>query len=105
MVLSGAALVGTIYLVRHGATKRFLCLDESEVSPPLSGPPDRGGRVAQAIAISVFGILAVALPLLWTFGDLSGILLLAGVVICIGSGTSVLVLGMPDKSRTRSVAR
>src|SRR5688500_50501 len=85
-VFSAATVVAMIYLLRHPATKRFLLLDEKQVSSRPPGPPDRGGRLAQAAAVSIFGILAVALPLLWTVDMIGGVWLLAGLVACVGAG-------------------
>lgn len=97
--LAAVTLVGIICLLRHPATKRFIRVDERLVSAAPSGPPDRGGRAVQALAVLVFGILAVALPLLWALGHLGGVWLLIGVVVCVGSGIWVMWLGMPVRRR------
>lgn len=104
-VFSVLIIVGMIYLVLHPATKRFVRLDEELESARPTGPPDRGGRVAQAVAISIFGILAVALPVLWAFGNVDSRLLLLGLAACIASGVAVLILGLPAQAASRSPER
>lgn len=93
-------LAGYLFLLRHPATKRFIGIDKGSRPQRPSGPADRGGRWSQALAISIFGILAVGLPLLWAFGSLDGPLLIAGIVACAGSGILVLVLGLPKKQES-----
>lgn len=89
--------VGTLYLLRHPLTKRFVNPDWDSQRNAGTGPPDRGGRVAQATAIALFGIFAAGVPILWTVGVLEGPLLIAGTVACIGSGLAVLYLSSPAK--------
>ena len=89
-------VAGTLYLLRHPATKRFIGVEKASQAP--AGPPDRGGRVAQATAISLFGVLAVGLPLLWALDLVPGGLLLVGVVACVGAGAAVLFLGLPART-------
>lgn len=99
-VLWFITLVATLYLLRHPATKSFIDPDWDRPRE-VTGPPDRGGRAAQASAIALIGILAVGVPILWTIGALEGPLLIAGVVACIGSGLAVLYLGSPIKQESR----
>lgn len=90
-------VAGTLYLLLHPATKGFIGIDKNARRERPTGPPDRGGRAAQAAAVSIFGILAVAIPLLWTVDMLGGALLIAALVACVGAGIAVLVLGLPAK--------
>lgn len=88
-------VAGSIYLLRHPATKRFIGVDKESQRP--TGPPDRGGRVAQAAAVSLFGVLSIGLPLLWALAHAPPALLLVGVISWVGAGISILVLGLPAK--------
>ncbi|MCA1675882.1 MAG: hypothetical protein LC799_28150 [Actinobacteria bacterium] len=97
-IMWAIGVVGTIYLLRHPLTKRFNGIDKEPSSTAPSGPPDRGGRLAQATAVSLLGILAIGVPILWTIGKLEGVLLLGAVLACVGSGIAVLILGLPARS-------
>jgi hypothetical protein len=95
-VLWFITIVAMLYLLRHQATRRFIDPDWDRPRE-VTGPPDRGGRAAQASAIALFGVLAVGVPILWTIGMLEGPLLMAAVVACLGSGLAVLFLSSPAK--------
>lgn len=101
-ILWAVSVVGMIFLLRHPLTKRFIGVEKDPSTAAHPGPPDRGGRFAQAIAVSLFGILAIGVPILWTIGKLEGVLLLGAVVACVGSGIAVLVLGLPARTAENS---
>ena len=103
-IVWAATVAGTIYLLYHPLTKRFIGLDEGTSPQVLTGPPDRGGRLSQAIAISIFGLLAVGIPLMWAMSLIEGASLIVAVVACIGAGIAVLLLGLPARGEDVSAS-
>ena len=89
----------TVYLLFHPLTRQFIGVDKASRVQAPTGPPDRGGRVSQAVAISIFGLLAVSIPLLWAMGLIEGLLLMGAALACVGAGITVLVLSLPARDR------
>ena len=89
-----ATIVVYVVLLQHPRTKAFIGIGET---PPPAGPPSRGGRGIQALAISVFGVLAVGVPLLWAVGVLGGAALAIGAVLCLAAGLALLYVGLPAR--------